>query len=89
MTAATSASFAAFSATFFARKLAVIVGIKPRKRRVAPSIEFLARQHAVAIGVGLEHTVLALWPALVLSQSDAAHTGQSRKASGGEQYLPH
>jgi hypothetical protein len=86
---ATSASFAAFSATFFARELAVIVGVEPRECRVTAGIELLPRQHAIAVRVGLEHAVLAFWPALVLGQGDAGHPGERCEASGGEQYLSH
>jgi hypothetical protein len=90
MTAAASPTmFATLSASFFARQLAIIVRVEPREVGVAASVELLTGEHAVVVSVRLKHTMLTFRPALVLGQSDAAHTGERRKSSGGEQYFPH
>ena len=88
--ASSAAVFAAFRATFFARQVAVVVRIEPRKRRGATGVEFLACHRTVIVRIGLKHTELTPWGvALVLRQSNTANAGKHRNTSGGEQYLPH
>jgi hypothetical protein len=77
-------------AHFFARELAVAIGVGGGEVRCAARVEFLTRQCAVIVGVRLEQAMMAArpWP-MTLRNCKTRRTGESRKAGGGEQDFTH
>jgi hypothetical protein len=84
-------SFAALCAHFFARELTIAVGIETRERGFSSGVELCARQHTVAIGVGLKHAVSsAVGRRAILRLCKAASARrQNRSTSGSKQNFTH